>query len=65
MVFVTHSVGESVFLADRIIVMSANPGTILADIPVHLARPRARNNPEYASLVATILDLLEQQSEDE
>ena len=64
-VFVTHSVDEAVFLADRIVVMSANPGVILTEIPVALPRPRARDNPEYASLVASILDLLEQQSGEE
>lgn len=64
-VFVTHSVDEAVFLADRIIVMSSNPGRILTEMPVTLERPRARDNPEYASLVASILDLLERQSEEE
>jgi len=64
-VFVTHSVDEAVFLADRIIVMSANPGRILNELSVNLPRPRARANPEYASLVASILDLLERQSDDE
>ena len=64
-VFVTHSVDEAVFLADRIIVMSSNPGRILAEIPVDFPRPRARGNPAYASLVATLLDLLEQEPEDE
>lgn len=64
-VFVTHSVDEAVFLADRIIVMSANPGRTLTEMPVPLPRPRARDNPEYASLVAAILGLLEQQSHEE
>jgi NitT/TauT family transport system ATP-binding protein len=39
-VFVTHDVDEAVFLADRILVMSAAPGKIIDDITVDLDRPR-------------------------
>jgi NitT/TauT family transport system ATP-binding protein len=38
--FVTHDVNEALLLSDRVIVMSANPGTILADISIPLPRPR-------------------------
>lgn len=44
--FVTHDVDEAIFLADRILVMSTSPGSIIADIEVGLQRPRS---PELAT----------------
>ena len=39
--FVTHDVEEAVYLADRIFVMSAHPGTIIEDVEIPFERPRA------------------------
>jgi NitT/TauT family transport system ATP-binding protein len=38
--FVTHDVEEAIYLADRIFILSARPGTIVEDVPVPLGRPR-------------------------
>jgi NitT/TauT family transport system ATP-binding protein len=60
-VFVTHSVFESVFLSTRIAVMTPRPGRIIADQPIELPHPRKRalrTAPAYAALCATVSELL-------
>jgi NitT/TauT family transport system ATP-binding protein len=39
-VFITHDLAEAVALSDRVVVMSARPGRIVADVPIPLERPR-------------------------
>jgi NitT/TauT family transport system ATP-binding protein len=39
-IMVTHSIGESLFLADRVLVLTARPGKVKLDLTVDLARPR-------------------------
>jgi NitT/TauT family transport system ATP-binding protein len=57
-VFITHSVDEAVTLGDRIMVMTAHPGSIKALIDVPFQRPRnvleLRAQPEYGEMVFTI-----------
>jgi NitT/TauT family transport system ATP-binding protein len=64
-VFVTHSVLEAVFLADRIIVMSVRPGRVLADISVPLPHPRDRTAADVTEYVREIRNLLAPQLREE
>jgi NitT/TauT family transport system ATP-binding protein len=57
-IFVTHSIAEAVFLADRIVVMSARPGHIKTVLKVTAARRRDRTSPEFSEIYRTAEQLL-------
>jgi NitT/TauT family transport system ATP-binding protein len=64
-VFITHSVDEAVFLGDRIMVMTAQPGKVKTFVPVPLARPRdimeLQKMPQYGELIAHIWSSLREE----
>ena len=55
---VTHDVDESIYLSDRVIVMSRDHGKILADVKIELPRPRDRTNPKYHDYVDQLTNIL-------
>jgi NitT/TauT family transport system ATP-binding protein len=59
--FITHSILESVFLSDRVLVMSGRPGRIIGEFVIPFPRPRGFDlgaNPEFNDLVSRIRSLL-------
>jgi NitT/TauT family transport system ATP-binding protein len=66
---ITHSIAESVFLGDRVIVMSPRPGRILRDFRIDLERPRnfaeTTGDPEYLRLTREIRALLDRSAGEE
>src|SRR5271155_226621 len=57
-VLVTHDIEEAVYLADRIVIMSPQPGTIRNVLPVPLSRPRDRTDREFVRMRKSVHDEL-------
>ncbi|PWU69405.1 MULTISPECIES: ABC transporter ATP-binding protein [Gracilibacillus] len=63
--FITHSIDEALLLSDRILLMSAQPGKIVRDIPIRLERPRTieqvRSDPEITNTFLEIWEHLQKE----
>lgn len=57
-VFVTHSLTESILVSDRIILLSRRPGEIIGEFEISKARPRDVNDPEMMEIRDSIWDKL-------
>src|SRR5882762_6260777 len=61
-VFVTHSVFEAVYLSQRVLVLSGQPGRLIADLPIALAYPRTpalRLQPQFMQHCRNVTEALE------
>jgi ABC-type nitrate/sulfonate/bicarbonate transport system ATPase subunit len=54
-IFVTHSIDEAVYLADRIVIMTPRPGRIRRVINIDLPRPRDPTTPQFNEYVREVL----------
>ena len=61
-VFVTHSVEEAIYLADRVTVMTARPGVVKAIVPIELPRPRDSTSDAFNRYRRQITQLIEVES---
>jgi NitT/TauT family transport system ATP-binding protein len=61
-ILITHQIDEAVFLADRVVVLSARPGTVREEVRIDLPRPRTldlKRRPEFVALVDKIWKMIE------
>ncbi|MHA1768580.1 MAG: ABC transporter ATP-binding protein [Candidatus Thorarchaeota archaeon] len=61
--FVSHNVDETVFMSDRILVMSNMPAKIIAEYEIDIPKPRTRTSPNCLSYRSKILDVLRKEQE--
>lgn len=57
---VTHDVDESIYLSDRVVIMSRDHGKIMEDVRIDMERPRDRTSPQYHEYVDHLTNVLKQ-----
>jgi NitT/TauT family transport system ATP-binding protein len=58
---ITHDISEAVFLADRVLAISPQPGNLRLDLPIHLPRPRQeedRFQPRFVELTQELREAI-------
>lgn len=62
--FITHQINEAIYLSDRVVVMSARPGRVLADITINIPRPRqlsVKRTPDFLEYENQVWTFIEEQ----
>ncbi|MBU3100548.1 MULTISPECIES: ABC transporter ATP-binding protein [Clostridium] len=62
-IFITHNAEEAVYLANRVVVMAANPGRIKQEFKIELARPREMESCDIAYYTSKIMKALKEEVE--
>ena len=62
--WITHNIYEALRLADRVLVLSAQPGRLIADLAVGLPRPRQEGSPEFQAALAALRGALAQAAQE-
>jgi ABC-type nitrate/sulfonate/bicarbonate transport system ATPase subunit len=63
--FITHDIDEAIFLGDKVVVMTARPGTVRCEVKVNLPRPRDASiltDPEFMEIKKRLLTVVEEES---
>jgi len=56
--FITHDIGEAVYLSERVLVLNGQPSDIVLEVKVDLPRPRSRHDPGFQAIVQELEDAI-------